>query len=229
MTRARERLVFSRTPPSKSSPTPSWWSRVEALAPLWQPREVAAAQAAVGTMVSVTVLPTLVRSAPPVQARTDSEDRIDDSSARLGQAVHRLLEWATRAPVPAINRAALAQAAAAEFALDDAAAVLAIAARVLDSPHCARFLSGPSLRWAGNEVPLAGAGQVQRIDRLVQLDDGGASVWWVLDYKLASDPLADPALVAQLGAYRDAVRALQPGDAVRAAFITGQGEVVELD
>ena len=33
----------------------------------------------------------------------------------------------------------------------------------------------------------------------------------------------------QLARYREAVRALQPGAAVRCAFITGAGELVEVD
>jgi ATP-dependent helicase/nuclease subunit A len=64
-----------------------------------------------------------------------------------------------------------------------------------------------------------------RIDRLVQLDDA----WWVLDYKLSHAPQALAGYRDQLARYREAVRALQPGALVRCAFITGAGELVEVD
>ena len=69
-------------------------------------------------------------------------------------------------------------------------------------------------------------GEVRRIDRLVQLADGG---WWVLDYKLGAAPQREPDNLAQLRGYRAAVAALQPGAEVRAAFINGAGAVIEID
>jgi ATP-dependent helicase/nuclease subunit A len=118
----------------------------------------------------------------------------------------------------------LAAAAAREFQVD-AAEVSRLAGRIWSSPACARFFRGAALRWAGNEVPVGDAGDALRIDRLVQLDDA----WWVLDYKLQHTPQALPAYREQLLRYRDAVRRLQPSDTVRCAFITGHGEVVEID
>ena len=120
---------------------------------------------------------------------------------------------------------ARARAAAAEFGLAARAAdVEAIAGRVLASPAAARFFDPAVLQWAGNEVPLAGPqGEVLRIDRLVRLPDA----WWVLDYKLQSSPLEVPAWREQLARYREAVQRLQPGEPVRAAFLTGAGVVVE--
>ena len=85
---------------------------------------------------------------------------------------------------------------------------------------------GPALLWAGNEVPVAWQGEALRIDRLVALDEGGRTVWWVLDYKLQADPAGVPAYREQLQGYMAAVQALQPHDEVRGAFITGQGAVV---
>ena len=64
------------------------------------------------------------------------------------------------------------------------------------------------------------------IDQLVQLDDG---CWWVLDYKLTSDPAADASLREQLARYRAAVRQLVSSDEpVRAAFVTAAGALQEL-
>ena len=50
--------------------------------------------------------------------------------------------------------------------------------------------------------------------------------WWVLDYKSATQPQRQQALVAQLQRYREAVQALMPGEVVHAAFLTGDGRLV---
>jgi ATP-dependent helicase/nuclease subunit A len=51
----------------------------------------------------------------------------------------------------------------------------------------------------------------------------------VLDYKLQHRPQDLPEYHAQLRSYRAAVRRARPGEAVRAALITGEGAVVEVD
>ncbi len=122
----------------------------------------------------------------------------------------------------------LAAAAALEFGTL-AEEVSQVAWRIWASPHCARFFRGDAITWAGNEVPVADAGEPLRIDRLVQLNEDAGPAWWVLDYKLQHAPEAMPAYRAQLMRYREAVRRLQPGERVRCAFITGHGELVELD
>jgi hypothetical protein len=50
----------------------------------------------------------------------------------------------------------------------------------------------------------------------------------VLDYKLSHAPAELVAYREQMARYVRAVQALQPDDRVRAAFITGAGDVVEL-
>jgi len=125
----------------------------------------------------------------------------------------------------------VAMAAAAEFGVADAGTVQAIATRILTSAECARFFDADALAWAGNEVPITGvgarAGELLRIDRLV-CTAGSDPTWWVLDYKQGSAPQHNPAYRDQLGAYRRAVQALQPGEPVRAAFINASGELLEL-
>jgi ATP-dependent helicase/nuclease subunit A len=143
--------------------------------------------------------------------------------------VHRTLEWA--ATSAALDHERLAAAAAAEFGVGDVAAVRAIATRILTSADCAHLFEPRALAWAGNEVPIAGvdgrAGEILRIDRLVHTA-GEQPTWWVLDYKLDGMPQNNPAYRDQLFAYRRAVQALQPGEAVRAAFISATGELIEL-
>ena len=95
-------------------------------------------------------------------------------------------------------------------------------------PSIVVFFGGPTLRWSGNEVAVAEAGEVLRIDRLVELEDEGRRTWWVLDYKLSHAPEAMDVYRAQLLRYRRAVQAAQPGAEVRCAFITGAGAVVEV-
>jgi ATP-dependent helicase/nuclease subunit A len=219
MTRARERLVFSRTEPLRSLVGASWWVRVqphveaEPLPPPPAPALAASAPA------EVAVLP----PSPPRRPAAQAEAAVDDFASRLGQAVHRVLEWAAgRAAAPS----QLAHAAAAEFGLpaSEAAAVAEFAERVLRSPALAHLFDSAHLLWAGNEVPIAGpGGEVLRIDRLVRTADA----WWVLDYKLQSAPHEVPAWREQLARYRDAVQRLQPGDTVRAAFVSGRGELLE--
>jgi ATP-dependent helicase/nuclease subunit A len=247
MTRAREWLVFSSTAPHRAASGPSWWQRVSACAERWTPDalvasgETAAADATEGAAMAasarrsaqVCVLPLLHRLAQPVAPMLAA----DIGAARLGQAVHRVLEWAGQLgrPPGALDLASASQAAAREFALPPAAAlrVPQLAGQILASPACARFFVGAALRWAGTEVPVSSQGESLRIDRLVALRDpdtdaGPApTTWWVLDYKLHAAPAEWPAYRAQLTRYIAAVQALQPDDAVRGAFITGTGAVVE--
>ena len=230
LTRARERLLISATAPRNGTER-SAWSRLEALAAEWAPSTSASVAPARAVSVSRLPVPAL---APPRHA---PDATVDDTAARLGQAVHRLLEWCTRpGPGGVAARAALRDAAAAaarEFALPAAMAVEVerTARAVLDSPACARFFAS-GLAWAGNEVSLVDAEGVLRIDRLVCLPVASgaqaAREWWVLDYKLAQAPGQVAAYREQLARYRAAVQALRPGEAVRAAFVTGGGALVDL-
>jgi ATP-dependent helicase/nuclease subunit A len=197
----------------------------------WVPTPAPAAHAG-QVAIPVPVLPTWQAPAAPAEAPVDPLR--DAGAARLGRAVHRLLEWAA-GPAAAATRADLAAAARSAatqlgLPLAQAGRVARVAQAVLDSPACGPFFDGTALRWAGNEVPVAWQGQVLRIDRLVALQPvpGGPSTWWVLDYKLNADPDDDPAYREQMARYVAAVSALQPGEPVRAAFITGQGRLVEL-
>jgi ATP-dependent helicase/nuclease subunit A len=225
LTRAEQRLIVSRTPPRSASPAASWWARLEALARAW-PATSPPADAPAASDAECLALPLARRAAPAAIALPPAQD---EPAARLGRAVHRMLEWAATSTV--FDHERLAAAAAAEFGVSDAAAVQSIAARILTSAACARFFEPRVLAWAGNEVPIAGvdgqAGDVLRIDRLVHTK-GEQPTWWVLDYKLDGMPQNNPAYRDQLAAYRRAVQALQPGEAVRAAFINAVGELIEL-
>ncbi len=105
------------------------------------------------------------------------------------------------------------------------------AQQVLAAPDLARFFDPKQHRRAVNEVSYVNeAGEVRRIDRLVELDDAV----WVLDYKTGDSAAADPVLVAQyraqLAEYRDAMQ-LAYGKArrVNAAIIFADGKVLALE
>ena len=170
---------------------------------------------------------------PVLELRPRRQAASDPASARLGQAVHRVLEWAGRpgAALPRSEWPRACAAAAAEFGLlsEGAAQVLGPVLAVLTSDACARFFDGPQLRWAGTEVPVAAQGLTLRIDRLVALGPAtGPLQWWVLDYKLQHRPAEVDNYREQLQTYVAAVRALQPGGDVRGAFITGGGALIKL-
>lgn len=227
MTRARQRLVFSHNEPrTRAAGWRSWWQRAAPHTAPWVPAAPPAGGAEPPPRVAVQAAP----RPRAVVARTPAAQ--DAAAARLGQAVHRALEWLGQPGQPTadtgIDTEEACNAAAAAFGAD-AAVVGATVRRVLANPHCRRFFDPARLRWAGNEVPLADAEGVLRLDRLVQLQEDTGPVWWVLDYKLASEPAALAAHAPQMARYLAAVRAAQPGEPVRGGFLTGRGSFVEFD
>ncbi|WP_332775880.1 UvrD-helicase domain-containing protein [Polaromonas sp.] len=230
LTRARHTLAISSIAPHRET-THSWWQRLQGLAqavalppapePAVASTSTADAAAAVFQLPALPELPEalLVQATP---AEDDDEDS-DSLSARKGKAMHRLLEWGGASP-PQVT------AAAREFHLNpvQAGEAAAMAQRILAGEGAWAWDAGV-VAWHGNEVELVYQGQSFRLDRLVQRKDAGhEGQWWVLDYKSARSPQRQPALVAKMQTYQAAVQALYPGAAVKAAFLTGQGAVVEL-
>ena len=199
--------------------------------PVWQDPKNAALAAS----------PALLSTSP---ADSDGQDESDGLNSRIGRAMHRLLEWgvpqnlAMQAVDPPFSEGhptatfALQQvnAVGREFRLDaQQAHHAAQMAQTILQGEAAWAWKPHALAWQGNEVALVYQGRVLRIDRLVQRSDMGHSgQWWVLDYKSALTPLSQPALVAQLAHYRRAVQSAYPDAVVKAAFLTGNGRVVEL-
>ncbi len=230
LTRARCRIVVSATAPHRpASVGPSWWAQVEPLAARWVAPPARPGRAAPDApRPAVRRLPGPLTPPAAVEAPAPEADAATPAT-RLGQAVHRVLEWAT-AGAAGEPLAGLAHAAAAAYGAP-AGEVARVAGRILAHPDSARFFTAAAIGWAGNEVPVVGAdGELLRIDRLVRLDaDGAGPTWWVLDYKLQHRPQDLPAYHAQLRRYRAAVARARPGEPVRCALITGEGAVVELD
>ncbi len=239
MTRARSRLVLSCVEPHRKLQGEAWWDRLSPLAQPWQPAPPPVAAEPAGTQIELTAWPTPRLEAPVLLPAWPAAElaNADSRATLIGEAFHRLMQWATgpQGPVAGGEGAWLDNAAAAagtEFGLLSAELALArqAARAVLGSEEFAPFRSGAGLVWAGDEVPLAWDGEVLRIDRLVaKRAAGGSHTWWVLDYKLEARPQDDPENQAQLSRYREAVAALQPGEEVRAAFVNGLGQVIPLD
>jgi ATP-dependent helicase/nuclease subunit A len=167
-------------------------------------------------------LPAFVPKTPKPSAQTLAEE--DPANARIGKAMHRLLEWG--GPSSAEHVGAVAR----EFRLNPAQALeaSALAQRIFRGAGAWAW-NKEAVAWQGNEVDLVYQGQPLRLDRLVRRKDAGhEGQWWVLDYKSAPAPEQQPALRAQLLAYRAAVQLIYPGATVKAAFLTGLGTVVEL-
>ena len=235
MTRAEERLAVSATVPHPAAPAESVWQRL-AGAGVAEAAADAAAQAAsppAAAPIELRVLPEIAPAAARLRAvpATEGEATRDEAAARLGRALHRVLEWLPSAAVEPTALTRAGAAAAQEFGLEPEAAprIAAIAGAVLTSPDCRRFFDPAQIAWAGNEVPIVWRGQTLRIDRLVALrGTGAAREWWVLDYKLQHAPAEVAAYRAQLAGYREAVAGLRVGEVVRAGLVTGRGEFIEV-
>jgi ATP-dependent helicase/nuclease subunit A len=245
LTRARHTLAISSIEPYRAAER-SWWQRLADLAtPITLPEQAAPPASSAPASQDVFYMKELplapveasrvaikieaiatspVRQAdstgtPPGGAEADA----DSPSARIGKAMHRLLEWGDASG----NNTA---AAAREFELtpEQGVQATAMAGRILQGEGAWAW-DKAVLDWQGNEVELMYQGELLRLDRLVQRKDGPHDGhWWVLDYKSAQSPQNQPALVAQLRGYQAAVQAIYPDEVVKAAFLTQQGALIEI-
>ncbi|MES2400805.1 MAG: UvrD-helicase domain-containing protein [Pseudomonadota bacterium] len=229
LTRAKNTLVVSSIEPHRET-TRSWWRRLYPIA-----LEVAApadvdvqaneddTAGATFSIQELPELPALAKVQPAVQKPDDDSD-----SARLGKAMHRLLELGVRGDTLEASRTAAA--IGREFGLKPAQLSEAVAmAERIRGGEAAWAWDSAVISWQGNEVELMHEGQTLRLDRLVRRRDAdNDGHWWVLDYKSAHQPERSPEKVAQLQSYRAALQAIYPGADVRAAFLTGTGKLVPI-
>ncbi|MDP3626930.1 MAG: UvrD-helicase domain-containing protein [Hydrogenophaga sp.] len=223
-TRAEQRLVVSATEPHGDSGG-SWFKRLLPVceaAPVPEPPPRAEAGVD-GERFTVPELPPHHWTPQPAEALDDNP-----VSARLGQAMHRLLQWR---PTPVLGfdwTDAHVAAVAREFDLDAAQARQALErAHAVVAGEGAWAWDAQRLDWWDNEVELLDAqGQVMRLDRLVR--ERGSGHWWVLDHKSATSPERQAALREQLARYAQAVALAQPCAHVRTAFLTADGRCIEV-
>jgi ATP-dependent helicase/nuclease subunit A len=162
---------------------------------------------------------------------------LDSDDSRIGQAMHRLLEWLPVRSGAYVNDAGPAiplwskhQIVAAARQLNLDSAQMALAARMAEAIATGNgswAWDAEHLQWHQNEVPISRGGRLLRIDRLVQTRRDGQ--WWVLDYKSKAAPQLDADLCAQLLGYRAAIAQATPGQLIRAAFLTPQGALIEIN
>jgi ATP-dependent helicase/nuclease subunit A len=98
------------------------------------------------------------------------------------------------------------------------------AQHLLALPPLQRFFDPQHYLSANNEMPYVNAaGELKRIDRLVEFDEEV----WVLDYKTGES--ADPAPYrAQMAEYRTAMQAVYAGKTVRCALLFADGKLSEV-
>ena len=224
MTRARHTLAISSIEPHRPT-TDSWWQRMQGLLPPLEapnPAGVPAHSQDAAGVFYLAELPALPDTRPP-KPPPDAMAEDDPANARIGKAMHRLLEWG--GPSSAEHVGAVAR----EFRLSPAQAAEAsvLAQRIIQGDGAWAWRDDV-LAWQGNEVDLVFQGQALRLDRLVRRKDAGhEGQWWVLDYKSAPEPELQPELIVKMRVYRAAVQRIYPGATVKAAFLTGLGTVVE--
>jgi len=220
LTRAKTTLAMSSIESYRSAPG-SWWLRLHALAAEWpQP----AVKAVATELAAVSVVDFSELPSAPLLPVAIAKPAADSAASRTGQAMHRLLEWGafSEQHVRAITREFRLDVTQAQAALAGAKAVLAGAGAWAWNPAV--------VSWQGNEVELAYEGQSLRLDRLVQRKDvGHEGHWWVLDYKSNAAPQDLPELRMQMQTYCAAVQAVYPGQTVKAAFLTAQGKLLEVE
>jgi ATP-dependent helicase/nuclease subunit A len=236
MTRAREQLVISGHEVSKPDSNCPWMrfealreQEADAIEEAWHGDFAAPAAATANAAQSrfyIQKLPLafIERAQDAIKSIVINESAtIIDAAARIGQAMHRLLELYR----PGLDLSRLAPSVAASFCLNAEQAFQALqAAQTITQGEAAWVWDAEKIDWQSNEVELAAQGQLLRLDRLVK--HTATQTWWVLDYKSNPAPQRVAELTAQLTQYKEAVKAANPQAAVKAAFITAQGKVIEI-
>lgn len=232
-TRAKELLIISGVAATRGADEDglvahNWYARLLS-APLLDLSEAQAPQSAPASDAALEqfeqsvfappllTLPTLLTPiTPPV-----SSAAIDE-----GIALHALLERITSSPDwPVVIPPAAALARWLQCDVGLAAVVREQAATILATPDLERFFNPQLYRVAYNELAIGVDQGMLRFDRFVMFEKEA----WVLDYKrrLLASERAD--YHAQLSGYLAAAQAVHPTLKIRAALITVEGELVELD
>ena len=200
----------------------SWWQRLHGVAD--EAQVLAVPAQALSDESGEFNLPELPVFTPVLVGESPPEPEADSPSARVGKAMHRLLEWNDASP-QAAGRVAREFGLTPEQ-LQDAQTK----AQRIKTGAAAWAWDAEVIAWQGNEVELTHGGETFRLDRLVQRKDAPhQGHWWVLDYKSAANPHTQADLVTKMQTYKAAVMAIYLGEVVRAAFLTSDGAVFEVD
>ena len=219
MTRAKNTLAVSSIEPYREAPG-SWWQRLHGQADV---EAVATQGVSCDTTEPVEFTLPDLPTFKPIDSPPLPVPVADSPSARVGKAMHRLLERGDLS-------AQAASRVAREFALNpeqlQSAQTKALRIR---TGAAAWAWDAAAIAWQGNEVELTHEGETHRLDRLVQRKDTvHAGHWWVLDYKTAAHPEQQAGLVEKMKTYKSALAAIYPEQVVKAAFLTADGAVIEV-
>ena len=232
VTRAGDELVLSAHSRAGNKDD-SWWSRLVTHAQL-----VTVAQthdqtdAAAPTQKAQVAIKRLPKwHARPVfadGAASAKPTAAQEESARLGQAMHQLLEW-----LPAKLQATEDLWLTEQLQRVQRNWQLSAEALELARTWACNIVRGEGawawqdsvVGFAGNEVDIMVDGALMRLDRLVQRRD--TKEWWVLDFKSSHQPQLDQTLLRQLDTYRAAVATIYHAQVVRSAFLTASGALIE--
>jgi ATP-dependent helicase/nuclease subunit A len=232
MTRAADELVLSAHSRAGNKDD-SWWSRLVAHAQAVTAEQTGAyidetkqahnAQVAIKRLPKWHARPVFANGASSAKPTAEQDER-----ARLGQAMHQLLEWlpAKLDAAATLWRPEQLQRVQSNWQLSGEALELAHkwAGNIAKGEGAWAWQDGV-VGFAGNEVDIMVGGALMRLDRLVQRRD--TSEWWVLDFKSSHQPQLDDTLLRQLETYRAAVASIYQGQVVRSAFLTANGALVE--
>jgi ATP-dependent helicase/nuclease subunit A len=229
MTRAERRLVVSGHQGSRDAGH-SWYQQLHTSGiPISTMSATRAPHAqSHDAPVGVKSLPTwapLLSVAPA----TEETDQALALRARMGQALHKLLQWySPDRPWGATTLTALGQ----NFELDATALSEVVSmAHTVTRGEAAWCWDPAVVDVTHAEVELGWHGDLLRLDRVVRRRDTGE--WWVLDFKSSQAPTRQEALVTQVKDYAQAWSAIQvhadpsaqAQAPVRAAMVGGNGRL----
>ena len=255
MTRAQECLVVSASEPHRINDH-SWWQCFASYLPAMSERAVPPiiplqTQGLEGDMppeaYTLKTLPILKVATTADSQMTDAvliddettslELASRDRASRIGQAMHRLLEWQGLDCL--IIPVAHTLKVQSQFKLDASSLVEALqSAMLILNGEAAWAWQSQHVVWWANELPVTLKGQTFRLDRLVKRRISSAQdEWWVLDYKLSHQPLNQEALTSQMALYVQAAQFAvaqldemgqtpKTNAAVNAAFLSASGKCI---
>ena len=220
MTRAKQVLLVS----GSGAPIPgTWYDRIahayteQAANPLLS--EHANTQGRAEIPASLAADPRLNQPLP-----TGARKAVMTDAQRRGIWLHALLQHLTVSSAPGAEseREVLQQRCGIPTSEMDA--LWQQAQHLLAAPQLRRFFDARQYRSASNEMPYVNAaGELKRIDRLVEFDDEV----WVLDYKLGSSE--EPSRHrAQMREYQAAMQSVYAGKTVRCALLFADGVLNEM-
>ncbi|MGE5321050.1 MAG: UvrD-helicase domain-containing protein, partial [Hyphomicrobiaceae bacterium] len=218
LTRAEQALIVSGDAAKNA-----WLQRVDAA---WQGMGLPSNLPPAVARQTASAVPPARIDAPAVGQRVAAPAA--NPAAASGELFHACLERLAP-PGSSVDPAALAARLGLEAELE---ATEAAARTLLAQPRLARFFDPGQYRRAHNELALLdGSGRLQRLDRVVECDDGV----WLLDYKTGDDSrnLSDAQLTerhrAQLAGYRSLLAGLFPDRPIHAALLLADGRLIDLE